>query len=484
MASDTPDGQNTPSSSGSADTSSGGSVTPTWKAPPKTWGGMLLAIGPAIVVSGSVIGSGELINVPVQAAKFGFVLFWAVILSCIIKYFLQVELGRHCLVHNRTTIQALNLVPGPRFRGTSWIGIFYIGGYTISVVTIGGIMAATAGLFTSVMPIGGSEEVSTVSWSVIIFAVIGSILWFSLYDALEKLIAVPVCGFSLSVVVALMLLIFSPNPAYPLTLADVASGMTFSLGDPAERAAVAFAVISLLGALGTTANEMFMYPYWILEKGYARNVGSDDDEGRIERAKGWIRVLQLDAGVATLLATVITAAYFLVGCAILHKKGEVPTGMNVVEQLSQIYTETYGAWSYGVFMFGGFCTLFSTIVVVVAASGRMWTDLLSSMGVLNYDDPTARRRYNRIFQNIYLTAFLGITLYSTLSGVPPEKLVIMGQFINGLVNTPLLMIGIIYLAYKTDNRLRMSTVTSLMLILTAGAIMVCIVMGLFGGPGH
>ena len=59
-------------------------------------------------------------------------------------------------------------------------------------------------------------------------------------------------------------------------------------------------------------------------------MGSDDDEGRIERAKGWIRVLQLDAGVATLLATVITAAYFLVGCAILHKKGEVPTGMNVV----------------------------------------------------------------------------------------------------------------------------------------------------------
>ena len=89
-----------------------------------------------------------------------------------------------------------------------------------------------------------------------------------------------------------------------------------------------------------------------------------------------------------------------------------------------------------------------------------------------------------VVQNIYLTAFLGITLYSTLSGVPPEKLVIMGQFINGLVNTPLLMIGIIYLAYKTDNRLRMSTVTSLMLILTAGAIMVCIVMGLFGGPGH
>ena len=114
----------------------------------------------------------------------------------------------------------------------------------------------------------------------------------------------------------------------------------------------------------------------------------------------------------------------------------------------------------------------------------MWTDLLSSMGVLDYHDPATRRRYNRIFQNIYLTAFLGITFYSALLGAAPEKLVIMGQFINGLVNTPLLMIGILYLAYKTDNRLRMSTVTSVMLILTAGAIMVCIVMGYFGGPGH
>ena len=239
-----------------------------------------------------------------------------------------------------------------------------------------------------------------------------------------------------------------------------------------------------MGSVGATAVELFMYPYWILEKGYAQNLGSADDEGWVDRAKGWIKVLQVDAGVATLLATVITAAYFLVGCAILHKRGEVPTGMKGVEQLSQIYTETYGAWSYSVFMFGGFCTLFSTIVVVVAASGRMWTDLLSSMGTFQYDDDTARRRYNRIFQNLYLAAFLGITLYSTLFGAAPEKLVIMGQFINGLVNTPLLMIGILYLAFKTDKRLRMSTITSVALIVTAIAILSCIVMGFFGGGGH
>ena len=274
-------------------------------------------------------------------------------------------------------------------------------------------------------------------------------------------------------------------------MADVTSGMTFSLGEPAQRGAILFAVISLLGALGTTANEMFMYPYWILEKGYGDNLGSPDDEGWVDRAKGWIKVLQLDAGVATLLAGVITAAYFLVGCAILHKKGEVPSGMKVVEQLSQIYTETYGAWSYGVFMFGGFCTLFSTIVVVVAASGRMWTDLLSSMGTFEYENPMARRKYNRIFQNIYLAAFLGLTIYSSVFGANPAELVILGQWVNGVFNTPLLMIGVLYLAYQTDKRLRMSTITSLLLIATAAAIMACIlierfssIFGFGGGGGH
>src|SRR5688500_5154150 len=82
-------------------------------------GGLLAVIGPGIVVAGSVIGGGELINTPLQAAKFGFVLLWAVILSCLIKFFLQVEIGRHCMVHNRSTVEALNICPGPRFRRTS-----------------------------------------------------------------------------------------------------------------------------------------------------------------------------------------------------------------------------------------------------------------------------------------------------------------------------------------------------------------------------
>ena len=97
---------------------------------------MLAAIGPGIVVTGSVIGSGELINTPVQAATFGFILLWAVLLSCVIKYFLQVEIARHAMVENRTTFEAINECPGPKLRGTSWIGLIYMIFYVLAMLPI------------------------------------------------------------------------------------------------------------------------------------------------------------------------------------------------------------------------------------------------------------------------------------------------------------------------------------------------------------
>ena len=51
-----------------------------------TW--LLTIIGPDFVVASGIMGSGEWINTPVQAAKFGFALLWVALLSCIIKYFL------------------------------------------------------------------------------------------------------------------------------------------------------------------------------------------------------------------------------------------------------------------------------------------------------------------------------------------------------------------------------------------------------------
>ncbi|MDA0338045.1 MAG: hypothetical protein O2782_22980, partial [bacterium] len=83
-------------------------------------GGLLRNIGPGVVVSGSVVGSGELLVTTRMGADVGFIFLWGVIVASVVKYFIQLELGRQCLLHDDTTITALDRVPGPRLCNTSW----------------------------------------------------------------------------------------------------------------------------------------------------------------------------------------------------------------------------------------------------------------------------------------------------------------------------------------------------------------------------
>lgn len=438
--------------------------------PPGGWRGLLVILGPGIVVAGSVMGGGELINTPLQAAKFGFVLLWAVVIACVIKYFLQVELGRHCLVHGRTTVGALNTCLGPKVRGTSWVALAYMFGYTISLATAVGIIGSLVGLMQSIVPSSGTSAQSTQAWGVALIAFTQLILWNGAYRSLEKWVALMVGVFCIAVVAALLMI---QGTAYRISGAEIASGFTFSLG-PEPRLA-AYAVISLMGALGTTANELFMYPYWIHEKGYARGVGVVHSDEWTASMRGWIRGLHLDAGFATIVATLATLAFYLLGASVLHRQGITPSGLDVVEQISRVFTQTYGSWSYALYMAGAFSTLFSTLVVATAATGRMWADVLGSMSVIDRGDPFVVNKVHRRVQTIYLVGMLAAFL--TIQEAP-AKLVVWGQFFAGVFNTPLIMFGICWAAFHTDRRLRMSVWSATALVGSTTVVLASILGGL------
>ena len=435
---------------------------------------MLLTLGPGIVLTGGVIGSGELIITPLQAAKFGFVLLWSVIISCLIKYFLQVEVGRHCIVHRRTIFESLNACTGPKFRGTSWIVLLFMLAWTPAQIGAVGMVGALAGLLHGLLPL--KEGWSIPIWALIVIFAIQAVLWKGLYRHLEKAIVTLVVGFSLSVLVALVML---QGTDYALHGGEILSGLTFSLGDESPRLA-AYAVISLMGALGVAATELFVYSYWVLEKGYARNVGPRDSEGWQERARGWIRTLQVDAGLATLLTTTVTVSYFLLGCAILFRQGQIPEGMGVVEQMSLIYTDTYGNWSRSLFLFGAFCTLTSTVMAGTAANGRAFTDLFCSLGFLDRNRPKAINRSHRIVQSLFLGSLLILFLWLQK---PPATLVVLSGYLIAMFGTPLAIIGICWLAFKTDHRLRMGRMTTAFLLGSVAVILTCLIFALLAQIG-
>ncbi len=71
-------------------------------------------------LAASIVGTGELINTTSLGAKAGFSLLWLIILSCVIKVFVQVELGRYAITYGKTSLAAFDTLPGPRV-GSSWI---------------------------------------------------------------------------------------------------------------------------------------------------------------------------------------------------------------------------------------------------------------------------------------------------------------------------------------------------------------------------
>ena len=102
-------------------------------------------IGPGLIITASIVGSGELIVTPRVAGEHGFQLLWFILLGCMVKVFVQIELGRYAVARGVTTLQALNEIPGPRWRA-SWILWIWALVFLAICSQVGGIVVACAPL--------------------------------------------------------------------------------------------------------------------------------------------------------------------------------------------------------------------------------------------------------------------------------------------------------------------------------------------------
>ena len=94
----------------------------------KTFAASCEHLRPGFVLSAAVVGSGELIATTSLGARAGFVMFWIIILSCLVKVSLQLEWGKHVIHSGETTMTALNKLPGKKFgriNWSIWLWLFY-----------------------------------------------------------------------------------------------------------------------------------------------------------------------------------------------------------------------------------------------------------------------------------------------------------------------------------------------------------------------
>lgn len=389
-------------------------------APPVGFGQRLRFLGPGFILSASIVGSGELIATTRLGAEAGFVTFWVILVSCLVKVVVQLEFGKQAIYSGESTMEALNKLPGPRLGRANWTIWTWLVLMVFKLLQLGGIVGGTALVLALFFP-----QVPVAVWSYGTALVVSLMIYRGHYTPIERISLVFIGLFTLLTLASVGAVQFTP---LQITTAELGSGLRFQL--PPEAV---FIALGAFGITGVGGDEIMAYNYWLIEKGYAAHTGPrEDTEAWRQRARGWIRVMYLDALLAMVIYTVMTAAFYLLGAAILHRQGLLPEGMALVETLSQLYTQSLGPWAGTLFLVGAFVVLFSTLFGALAIWTRLFSDAFAQIGWLDFKN--TRQRHRAIAVLAWSFPLLWATLFLVLQ--VPALMVIIG----GVATTVILLI--------------------------------------------
>jgi Mn2+/Fe2+ NRAMP family transporter len=398
--------------------------------PPVTFMAALKRIGPGMILAASIVGSGELIATTTLGAQVGFTALWVILLSCLIKPVLQAEMGRYIIASGETGLAGFNRVPGPRWR-VNWVVWCWAIMTLLTLLQIGAMFGGVSQVMNLLVP-----AIPVTIWILVFWGITLAILLGGGYERVERLAMLTVGLFTMLTFLAALLLIRMPQY---FSWSALAEGFKFRM--PGEGFSTAVAVF---GITGVGASELFMYPYWCVEKGYARFAGRREDTPEWDRrARGWIRVMRLDIIASMIIYTVATIAFYLLGAGILHSMGKVPAAGDMIQVLSNIYTQTLGEWSLWIFYVGAIFTLYGTIFAATASNSRVFADMARLMGFFEAGD--YRRRV--LYRNGFIIAITAIPVILILLVKSPVKMVVAGGISQALM-LPVIGIGTLYLRHR------------------------------------
>ncbi|MCH2202475.1 MAG: Nramp family divalent metal transporter [Fuerstiella sp.] len=339
----------------------------------------------------------------------------------------------------------------PRVNWFTWL---WLASMLLIFVNSAAILGGAGQAVEMALPDWFGENGSAV-WAIILAVVAASLLLSGTYSVLEKTLIVMVVTFTLLTVVCTVLLQWT---GYAVTWADVRHGLSMSIPHPMSTT-LGLTALGMFAGTGVAFGEMWIYTYWCVEKGYARNVG-DTLAGPqwAHRARGWIGVMYADVLVTMMIYTVTTVCFYVLGCAILHTGNIDPEGPQTISVLSTAYSGSLGNWAATLFVVGAFFVLFTTVLAGVAGTSRLMADALAVIGIIDSSDYHARLRFIRVF--VVVSLAMSCIAYWLFQD-PPAMLAVTSALIGALMY-PILGLGVLYLRHcRVDRRIvpgRLATV--------------------------
>ncbi|MBX3411956.1 MAG: Nramp family divalent metal transporter [Pirellulales bacterium] len=488
--------------------------------PPHTVGGILRRLGPGLIIAGSIVGSGELIGTTKTGAEAGTYLLWLIVIGCVIKVFVQVEFGRYSIGQGRTSMEGMNDLPGPHLR-VSWLMWYWVFMFALGLGQLGAIVGGVGQSLSMTFPITGDfnrlieqqreydlvefpaaleqarkaadtspverdeqtevrlliaagkiagarptgETRDDIYWSSLVTLITSVLLVIGRYNMIQNVSVALVAMFTGMTVFNLLALQYHQD--WALTWDELRNGFSFRLPPNRPGTSPVGTALATFGIIGVGASELIAYPYWCLEKGYARFTGPrTSDESWAVRARGWMRVMRWDAWCSMVVYTLATVAFYLLGAGVLHRANLNPSGNQMIATLAEMYRPVFGEWAAWIFLLGAFAVLYSTFFIATAGNARMASDALRIFR-LSDGTPRVQQRWVSILSGVF--PFVSLSMYLLVRN--PVGMVLASGMAQSVMLPMLGFAGLYFRYRRCDRRIMPGGLWDLLLWLSVGGLL-------------
>lgn len=367
----------------------------------------LQSLLPGIFLIGYNIGTGSLTAMSKAGANFGTDLLWAVLLSCVITWYLINFFSRFTMASGMTAMEAYGKHIHPLYAWVLWTGL--------SIIILSALMAMI-GLLADVVLVWCHEV-----WSVEANrALVGIVLALMVYGLIligntKRFEAM------LGIMVALMGIAFIGSAIWFFPgIKPVLTGFVPSLPEVAEGSDNSAPVI-LAGMVGTTVS-VFAF---LIRSGQVKDHGWTMAQWKLQKR---------DALVSAAMMFVLSAAVMLTAAATLHANGQK---MNHIKEMIPMLKPLFGSGALFVFVLG------------IMAAGI--SSHLPNMMVIPWlsDDMRGKPRSTRTMPKRLV---LGVLTVISMLGVMMDRpvfLLLLSQAGISVV-MPLALLGLMYLFSRKD----------------------------------
>ncbi len=307
-------------------------------------------LGPGLIWAMVAIGQTHVILATYSGARFGFSLLWVILLAHIFTYPVFEYGPRYAVATGGSLIDAYMRLPGLRIPMMLFFGLLLI---TIPFLVVASLLSVTASIL-----VAGWPQVPFDHWCVIISVFTAALVFAGRYRGLE-VICIVMSG----------VLVLATVVAFCFELPDPGRVLSGAL-TPAIPAGSLVTLVALM-RMPTDPAASIMHSIWAVKKRdeWVREGGL---ESGLQKS---LLDLRIGFGVSLLIALIFVS----LGAVVLHPRGVDLEGVDLAVKLSQVYTETVGAWTFPLFIGVAFVAIWGSYYANADGVPRMVEQLWNSV---------------------------------------------------------------------------------------------------------